>query len=414
MSLAMSLAFVPMSLVADDLRAARRSPAGSPIVFGREAVFVLPDDAGPIAGLAGARRALAPDRVLAAVVQKGRLFEQAHPDVTVVRRRGRFALVEIAPDHPALERRTDEPCYALYRVEPGAEVFRDLRLQDVRVSPDPAVQAIVERPSMATFGATLGELVALHTRLSPSDFYASAARSCRERLEALGYAATIESFPVAGGEFANVITAAADPAVPAAMMVVGHLDSVNHADGPEAVAPGADDNGSGSAGVIAMAEALQPLRERIPLRFALFGGEEQGLHGSRHLVAGLSDAERAALRAVINMDMIANLNAQSDGTPVAPGVLLEGGEVSRQVIEGLAVQAATYTDLAVQTSFNPFASDHLPFIEAGLPGVLTIEGADHANDRIHTAADTLDRIDFSLAHQILRMNTAYVASLAGT
>ena len=131
------------------------------------------------------------------------------------------------------------------------------------------------------------------------------------------------------------------------------------------------------------------------------------------MVAGLSDAERAALRAVINMDMIANLNAQSDGTPVAPGVLLEGGEVSRQVIEGLAVQAATYTDLAVQTSFNPFASDHLPFIEAGLPGVLTIEGADHANDRIHTAADTLDRIDFSLAHQILRMNTAYVASLAG-
>ena len=45
-------------------------------------------------------------------------------------------------------------------------------------------------------------------------------------------------------------------------------------------------------------------------------------------------------------------------------------------------------------------------------GVLKIEGADHANDRIHTAADTLDRIDFSLAHQILRMNTAYVASLA--
>ena len=66
----------------------------------------------------------------------------------------------------------------------------------------------------------------------------------------------------------------------------------------------------------------------------------------------------------------------ADGGAVIPGVMMEGGEVSRQVIEDLATQAATYTDLAVQTSFNPFASDHVPFIEAGLPAVLTIEGAD--------------------------------------
>ena len=88
--------------------------------------------------------------------------------------------------------------------------------------------------------------------------------------------------------------------------------------------------------------------------------------------------------------------------------------VSREVIDGLAAQAATYTNLLVQTSLNPFASDHLPFIEAGLPGVLTIEGSDQANDRIHTAADTFDHIDFGLACQILRMNTAYVASLAAS
>jgi Zn-dependent M28 family amino/carboxypeptidase len=84
------------------------------------------------------------------------------------------------------------------------------------------------------------------------------------------------------------------------------------------------------------------------------------------------------------------------------------------VIDGLAAQAATYTDLSVQTSLSPFASDHVPFIEAGLPGVLTIEGSDHANDRVHTAADTFDHIDLGLACQILRMNIAYVASLAAS
>ena len=41
--------------------------------------------------------------------------------------------------------------------------------------------------------------------------------------------------------------------------------------------------------------------------------------------------------------------------------------------------------------------------------MLTIEGADHSNHEIHTARDTLDRINFDLALEILRMNTAFVA-----
>jgi hypothetical protein len=44
-----------------------------------------------------------------------------------------------------------------------------------------------------------------------------------------------------------------------------------------------------------------------------------------------------------------------------------------------------------------------------MPAVLTIEGADRTNDAIHSARDTLDRINFDLALEILRMNTAFVA-----
>ena len=408
--------FVPLSLAEGFARAGRRAAAPSPpIIFGREAVFVdPPEEAAAAAALAGARRALAPEKVLAAVVQKGRLFERAHPDLTVVRRRGRFLLVELDPDHPALTHRTDEPCYGIFRLEPGTEVFRDLRPGDLESRRDAAVAEVVERLSISTFRNVLEQLVGLRTRFSSSDFYRSAAAACRDKLEALGYTAEIQSFALGGSESSNVITAATGTAGVAAVLVTGHLDSVNHDGGPEADAPGADDNGSGSAGVIAMAEALHAVREQISMRFVLFGGEEQGLHGSRHFLAQLSPEERAALRAVINMDMIANLNMLPDGTSVPPGVLLEGAEVSREVIDGLVAQAATYTNLLVQTSLNPFASDHVPFIEAGLPGVLTIEGSDQANDRIHTAADTLHHIDLGLACQILRMNTAYVASLAAS
>jgi Zn-dependent M28 family amino/carboxypeptidase len=54
------------------------------------------------------------------------------------------------------------------------------------------------------------------------------------------------------------------------------------------------------------------------------------------------------------------------------------------VINKLATAAGIYTGLTVQTSLTPFASDHVPFINAGLPAVLAIEGADSANDETHS------------------------------
>ena len=40
--------------------------------------------------------------------------------------------------------------------------------------------------------------------------------------------------------------------------------------------------------------------------------------------------------------------------------------------------------------------------------MLTIEGADSANDNVHSANDTLDKIDYEIALEILRMNVAFV------
>jgi hypothetical protein len=411
-----SLTFVPLSLVRDGAWSGHRAASvSSPIIFGREAVFI---DA-PEATSEGARRLplrtqeLGAGNILAAVVQKGRLFERAHPEVTVLRNRGRFLLVELPPDHPILVERMEEPCYAAYRVEPGTEVFRDLGPADLRFQPNPVVGTVLDGLSVATFRAALEELVALRTRLSTSDLYVQAADMCRSRFESLGYQVNLQEFDMPGGRSSNVL-AVPKGARPVTVLVTAHLDSVNHAGGPDADAPGADDNGSGSAGVIAMAEALVAARDQLAVGFVLFGGEEQGLIGSRHMLESLPSEARAALQAVVNMDMIGTLNIQPDGSAVMPGVLLEGAEVSRGVIEGLVTQAATWTDLAVQTSFNPFASDHVPFIEAGLPAVLTIEGADQANEEIHGPGDTLDRINDELAYRILRMNTAYVASLTGT
>jgi Zn-dependent M28 family amino/carboxypeptidase len=110
------------------------------------------------------------------------------------------------------------------------------------------------------------------------------------------------------------------------------------------------------------------------------------------------------MRAVVNMDMIGTLNAPTRS------VLLEGAPVSRRVIDGLSEAAMTYTQLAVETSLHPFASDHVPFVDAGMPAVLTIEGADNTNSNVHSGADTIDQVNYDFALEILRMNVAFVAN----
>ena len=83
------------------------------------------------------------------------------------------------------------------------------------------------------------------------------------------------------------------------------------------------------------------------------------------------------------------------------------------MIDALAKAAHDHTSLRVLTSLNPFASDHVPFIDAGLPAVLTIEGADDQNVDEHTPRDTLVGLELSLAVEILRMNAGATAAALG-
>ena len=70
-------------------------------------------------------------------------------------------------------------------------------------------------------------------------------------------------------------------------------------------------------------------------------------------------------------------------------MLLEGRALSQPMLDGLAAAASRYTSLAVETSVNAANSDHVSFLDKGIPAVLTIEGADSTNDEIHSARDTL-------------------------
>ena len=348
-------------------------------------------------------------RTLHVVVQKGRLFQQVFPEVSVIADYGRFLLVSMPPAQARKAGTPSNPCFAVSPVKGNTIVFESRRAA-ARAASVPWIQNLVDGLDQSSYEAKLTHLVSFPTRHSTSTHYASAATWARDELANLGYDARLETIDVTGAQSVNVLAdkSGVGPVPRGLVLVVGHLDSVNTLGGPTAPAPGADDNGSGAAGVLAVAQALKDHPGNADLRLVLFGGEEQGLHGSTQFVSALPAAERGRLSAVINMDMIGTLNT------AAPTVLLEGAQVSQAVMNDLADAAATYTGLAVQTSLNPSASDHVPFINAGLPAVLTIEGADSANGDIHSADDDIDRIDFGLALEILRMNVATAAAALGT
>lgn len=340
------------------------------------------------------------------VVQKGRLFQQDYPDVAVLLDKGRYLAVELSTEEVKNIGAGEEPCYVVQPLKEDTVVFDVRPPPAARAAPVTWIQNLVNNVTISSFEATLTHLVSYPTRLSTSNHYSDAATWCRDQLDAIGYSTRLETISVENSSSHNVV--AEKPGAGSdgreLVLVVAHLDSVNISGGPGASAPGADDNGSGSAALLEMAKVLQNHTAVHDLRFILFGGEEQGLHGSKQYVTSLPEAERNRIRAVLNMDMIGTLNT-SDAT-----VLLEGAAVSQSVVNDLESAAATYTSLIVQTSLNPFASDHVPFINAGLPAVLAIEGADSANSDIHTENDNLTHINYDLALEIMKMNVAFIAT----
>ena len=362
-----------------------------------------------------------PDEVarerLHVVAQKGRLFQQEHPDVPVLIDKGRFLLVDLDPKRARKIGNNDVPCFSVRpldalkttRARGRNRIIFDalprLATRAARAGADPVIQALVNRVSRQSYEADLTQLVQFKTRNSIGPEFAAACDFVDQQLSSLGYTTSRQPIQVDGSPSQNVIAVrtGSGPASRGVVLVSAHLDSINHEGSATSPAPGADDDGSGSAGVIEIARALKDHQGKHDLKLVLFGGEEQGLFGSKKFVASMTPAARAKVRAVVHMDMIASLNSAS------PTVLLEGAAVSQRIIDGLAAAASTYTGLMVQTSLNPFNSDHVPFIQKGVPAVLSIEGTDDANHAIHSARDTLDRLNFDLALEILRMNTAFVA-----
>jgi Zn-dependent M28 family amino/carboxypeptidase len=159
---------------------------------------------------------------------------------------------------------------------------------------------------------------------------------------------------------------------PNKVVVVGaHLDSVQDGEG-------INDNGSGTATILEIAEQIKALKikPRQKLRFAFWGAEESGLIGSEHYVSTLPDAQLAKIYANLNFDMLGSPNYVrfvydgdgSDTGTVGPA----GSEQIEAIFNNYFAGQGLETD---PTAFDG-RSDYGPFIAVGIPAGGLFSGAE--------------------------------------
>jgi hypothetical protein len=198
-------------------------------------------------------------------------------------------------------------------------------------------------------------------------------------------------------ETANVVAIlpGRDPALAGECVVVGahydHLGLGGDASlAPEQVGtvhPGADDNASGVAALLAVARAAAGAAPpRRTLLFAAFGAEELGVLGSAHLVRHPPPAcpvERMQL--MVNLDMV--------GRPRAGKIYVDGADSARGLREVVRALAEARPRLPMTLAFGGDGygpSDHTSFYAKGVPVVFLFTGA-HAD--YHRPSDTAEKVD---------------------
>src|SRR3989441_11535879 len=228
------------------------------------------------------------------------------------------------------------------------------------------------------------------------------------------------------------------------VLVTGHYDSRNSDTlDTTGVAPGANDDGSGTAVSLECARVLSKLKFPATIIFLTVAGEEQGLNGSHHF-AQMAKSEGWSIEATLNNDIVGgDRNSQQDPSVVrvfsegVPSAATDtelklirnlGGESdsqSRQIARYVGEVGRTY-----EVGLKPMlvfrldrylrGGDHFSFNQQGYPAVRFTEYREdyhHQHQNVRTAngieyGDVPKFVNFDYVANVARLNAATLASLA--
>ncbi len=223
-----------------------------------------------------------------------------------------------------------------------------------------------------------------------------------QKLVDYGYTVTFDNFMVGGTPCRNLVATRTGLTAPDEYVVVGaHYDATS----PQAttLAPGAEDNGSGSCLVMEIARMAAGRDFDRSVQFVLFDSEEQGLNGSEHFVDEAIAAGRVIVSA-ITADMVSYYDSNY-------GVLIEGEVAWETLMSVMESAVATHTTLNSRKDYLSWGSDHVPFQQAGIPAFLAIDWNWGSYPHYHQTSDTWANVA-ATAHIATEITQACAATLA--
>ncbi len=263
---------------------------------------------------------------------------------------------------------------------------------------------------------TGGDLYTIQTRhTSKTVPVQKATQYAFQHLQALGLNVGFQSWSSGGYANRNVIGILPGGSLSnEIVLITAHVDDMPSG----ATAPGADDNASGSAGVLMAADVLRKYAFDRTIHFVLFTGEEQGLYGSDAYAAALSSAG-ATVAGVVNLDMIGwdsndngaiSLYVRSSSWP---------GYLNDQALFAVFTNVVATYNMSGHVSASAVAdtvgySDHYSFWDHGYAAFSAIDddGASE-NPYYHTTGDTLSTLNMNYITWIVKAAVGTVAHLAG-
>ena len=332
-------------------------------------------------------------------------------------------------------------------------------------APPPTLRALADQVSQERLRATVERLVGFGTRhtLSARDHptrgigaalnwteaeFRTISRGCGGCLEIVRPSDTVTNrripTPTLVEDVIAIQRGTTDPN--RVIIITGHIDSrVTDPMNATSDAPGANDDGSGTAAVIEAARVLSRHRFPATIVYGVLSGEEQGLNGGK-ILADYARAQGWQVEANLNNDIVGN-SCGSDGVcddahvrVFSEGLRWQGGDQIRAQVRSLGGEndspgrnlsrwlATLAGDLSLGLDVRQIwrndrfgrGGDHTEFLNAGFPAVrfsVAVENYNEQHQDLRTEngivfGDTIDRMDFPYLRKVTALNVAAIAALA--
>jgi hypothetical protein len=209
----------------------------------------------------------------------------------------------------------------------------------------------------------------------------------------------LDPFYRSGNLVHNIIAYKPGTEFPDHHIIIGaHKDAVEGS-------PGADDNGSGTAGVLEIARIIENIDTRFTFVFILFDAEEQGLHGAWHY-ANRAAANGDSIIAMLNMDMIGHIENTDDFR------IYHGSDVAYpQLCQSLATSLSEI-GLNGYLGGSSGGSDHYAFQQNGYDIIYLAEYI--FSSVYHSPNDNTSYMDFSYMSRIVKAILATACEIDNT